>query len=170
MNPESRPVSGGRMRLAAFALIVAGLGLPAAAADGVEAAYKAPGDVPALARRAQSCIAQIPSGATDAPAIVSSDVAGGRVVANITFEYIGAGAIPTTVRGRSTLALAATAGGFRISHTAVEAFEDPAGWRPSGDPYITARLAEIDEDLAACMQRGSPRAGAPSPPEQERIP
>lgn len=146
------------MRLIVLALMFASLGLPVAAApaaDGVEAVYKAPGDIPTLTRRALSCIPQIPSGSTDAPTIVSSDVPGGRVVANITFEYIGAGAIPTTVRGRSTLALTATAGGFRIGHTAIEAFEDPAGWRPNGDQYVTARLAEINDDVAACMQRDS---------------
>lgn len=145
------------MRLIALAVMFASLSHSVAAAPDsnvVEGVFTAPGDVPALTRRALNCIAQIPSGSTDAPSIVSSDIAGGRVVAHITFEYIGAGAIPTTVRGRSTLTLVATAGGFRLGHTAIEAFDATAsGWRPNGDQYVTARLAEIDDDLAGCMHQ-----------------
>ena len=148
----------GRSRLLVLTVMIASLALPlssARAADGLEAAYPAPGDIPTLAHRALSCISQIPSGATDAPRVVSSDLPGGQITAAITFEYIGAGAIPTTVRGRSTLTLMAAAGGFKVRHTAVQSLVGATGWRPNDDPYITARRAEIDEDLAACMQRAA---------------
>lgn len=147
-----------RRRLLVLTVMVASVALPlssAGAANGVEATYPAPGDIPTLVQRALSCISQIPSGATDAPSIVSSDRPAGQITAAITFEYIGAGAIPTTVRGRSTLTLVATAGGFEVRHTAVQSLDDATGWRPNDDPYITARLAEINEDLGTCMQRGA---------------
>lgn len=144
------------MRLAsalAFAVLAAAGSAHAAPPPPPELIVQAPGkDVATLTRRALICIPQnTQPGFVDVPAIVSSDVAGGLVVANNAFDYEDKGFLRTLERGRSTLTFEAKEGRFRISHSNVEGFMGAMGWRPYTSKFLSARLERINEAVAACV-------------------
>jgi hypothetical protein len=87
-----------------------------------------PGAHQAIAKRGQTCIAQIlKPGLVNAPVIVSADTESGIIVANNAFEYSGGGFLSAVFKGRSTVTLEARDSRFRITQSSIEAFHDAQG-------------------------------------------
>ena len=119
--------------------------------------FETSGDHQAITRRALTCVAQIVSpGTVDAPAVRSSDVEAGIIVATNSFRYVYGALRPT---GRTTLTFEARDGRFRIVHSNIEQSQDggqgwlPIGtWRFSGGDAARAAIEAINMRLAQCVQ------------------
>ncbi len=119
--------------------------------------FDAAGEPPALARKAQTCMAQIlKPGLTDAPTILNADIEGGVVVANNAFTY--GSMLPT--RARSTVTFEARSGRFRLVHSSIEHFLT-GRWHPvythkfGGSEAVKAQLQVISAKVATCIRASS---------------
>lgn len=122
--------------------------------------YEAPGDVKALARRGQTCIAQLlSSGLTTAPTLLNADLEGGVVVARNAFQYhetvFGS---PLVMPARTRVTFEARENRFRVTHNDIEVLANPGDWRPIRQAKPGKRdemheqLDAISDRLAACVK------------------
>lgn len=141
----------------------AGADVPVDVGTVVSPVYDAPGSQAEIARRGQTCMAQIlKPGTVDATVIRSADLAGGVIVGQNAFEYVEKSlGMKLASRARSTVTLEAKDGRFRVTHSDVETFMQYGGarwvpakvWRDKGDADpLKAALAKISDELAACVR------------------
>ena len=119
--------------------------------------YQTSGDQAAIARRAKGCFARkLAPGMQGGQLIVSDD--GATIVANNVFDLAWGLGVRSPVRSKVTFE--ARDGRFRISHEAIEMFNDtgPIGWRPvgkwTGSPWkkVEGALQTVSSDVATCVQ------------------
>jgi hypothetical protein len=158
-----------RTRYAALAIGCAlGLAAPSYAARAslptlTSEVYQATGDHAAIARRANTCAAQLlHSGLMTIPVIISSDPEAGTVVAHNTFQIPigkGHGVFAVAFDARSTVSIEAKDGRFRIEYTDLELLM-VHDWQPiDGTQSLvdsaTATLNGISASLSQCIIAGS---------------
>lgn len=128
--------------------------------DVVSPVYETEGDAQAIARRGETCMAQVlKPGLVNAPTIISADLAGGVVIGRNAFEYVDKWMISTIERARSRTRFEAKDGRFRIVQTDVEIFFADREWRQAkawenkieSDPG-RLKLLEISDHIAACVK------------------
>lgn len=120
--------------------------------------WEAQGSASDLTRKGATCIARIlKPGFTTAPTIVSSDIEGGRIVANTAYEIPGI--LGVSVRSRAKATLEAKDGRFRITFAEVEEFLDGMGWMPvrvrkgpHDAPRQVVALNSQGAKIAECVQ------------------
>lgn len=120
--------------------------------------WDSPGTTSVIARKGSTCLAKIlKPGLVAAPTIISSDIEGGRVVANNAYEIMGILGSPQ--RARSTVTFEARDGRFRIIFSDVEEYIDRMGWGPvrvRNGPHDAPRqvfaLNDIATKIANCVR------------------
>lgn len=118
----------------------------------LEAVFEAPGmKAREMSGKGSACIAQtLKPGLANAPTITSSDLEGGRIVANNYYQG------EDGVRMRSTLTFEAKDGRFRITHSDVEAFiqkwSQVGAVDGRGPPATITELTAISERIADCVR------------------
>lgn len=125
--------------------------------------YEAPGTPSDLARRGEICMARLLAGGrAGGQVIVSSDPAGGAVVATNAMEYRD-GLLTWQMRSRVTFQ--ARDSRYRIEHTSIERFNEQAGgWTPVGkwwgSGWVKAEdaLKAVSTSIASCVT--GPAGGA----------
>lgn len=120
--------------------------------------WETPGSTAAITRKGSTCLAKaLKPGVTSAPTIISSDIEGGRIVANNAYEADGLLGRP--MQSRSTVTFEAKDGRFRIIFSDVEEFIGSMGWQrvrvrngPHDAPRQVFALSQIGTKVANCVR------------------